>query len=386
MESVNPNTENASAQEDILFTEYQIGPFTTGNRIVMPPMSRTRSGKGSVATDMMAEYYRQRASAGLIITEATQISQQGQGYAWTPGIYTPEQVESWKKVTQAVHQEGGVIFAQLWHTGRVSHNSLQPNNQSPVSCTAKLAEGVTVFIDPEGKGPEGGVGGMVQHSEPRALSIPEIQEVIRDYATAAKNAIAAGFDGVELHGANGYLINQFLVSQVNDRTDAYGGTLENRLRFMKEATQAVAEAIGKEKVGVRLSPLITLRGTIDDKPEETYLAAVKALNDMGIEFIHIAEAEWEDAPIMDVALKQAFRKAFSGTMIYSGKYTKERADEALQQGWADMIGFGRPFIANPDLPSRLKHGHPLTEGNPATYFGGGAEGFIDYPAFEEATV
>ncbi len=218
---------------------------------------------------------------------------------------------------------------------------------------------------------------MIQHSAPRELSIPEIQAIVADYAAAARNAIAAGFDGVELHGANGYLIEQFIDSQTNQRTDAYGGTLEKRLRFLKEVTTAVADAIGKERVGVRQAPLTTLMGAIDDNPEETYIAAARLLQDIGVAYIHIAEADWDNAPVMPLAFKQAYREAFKGTLIYAGKYTKERAEEALAQGWADLVAFGRPFIANPDLPYRLEQDIPLNAPDNRTFFGGGAVGYTD---------
>ncbi|MFH2639333.1 alkene reductase [Klebsiella aerogenes] len=362
----------------MLFDHYSLQALSLNNRIVMPPMTRSRAGAGDVATDQMAEYYAQRASAGLIISEGTQISQQGQGYAWTPGIYNEAQIAGWKKVTSAVHQTGGKIFAQLWHVGRVSHTVLQPGNAAPVSSSAIQAEGVKVFVDVEGRGPENGVGEMVQHSMPRALTREEIPTIIEQYAQAARNAMAAGFDGVELHGANGYLINQFIDSRENQRTDEYGGSLTNRLRFLKEVAQAVADAIGKEKLGIRLAPLTTLMGSKDDTPEATYLAAASVLNDIGIAYIHIAEADWDDAPVMPAAFKEALRQVFRGTMIYSGKYTVERAEEALAKGWADLIGFGRPFIANPDLPYRLQHNLPLNQPIREQFFGGGKEGYLDY--------
>lgn len=346
----------------------------------MPPMTRSRSDAGEIANTLMAEYYAQRASAGLIVSEGTQISRQGQGYAWTPGIYTAEQVAGWKKVTDAVHAKGGIIFAQLWHVGRVSHTSLQKNGQAPVAPSAIVAPGVKVFVDLEGKGPEGGAGSMVQHSDPRELSISEIGAIVEDYTRAARNAIAAGFDGVELHGANGYLIEQFMDSQTNLRTDAYGGSLENRLRFLREVVTAVAGAIGKERVGLRQAPLTTLMGAVDDHPEETYIAAAKMLDGIGIAYIHIAEADWDNAPVMPVAFKEAYRQAFKGTLIYAGKYTKARAEEALEKGWADLIAFGRPFIANPDLPFRLAHDITLNEPDRDTFFGGNAKGYTDYPA------
>ncbi|EGT4255116.1 alkene reductase [Citrobacter amalonaticus] len=364
----------------MLFDHYALNALPLKNRIVMPPMTRSRAGAGDVATDMMADYYAQRASAGLIISEGTQISQQGQGYAWTPGIYSDAQIAGWKKVTDAVHKAGGKIFAQLWHVGRVSHTVLQPGGAAPVSSSAIQAPGVKVFVDVEGRGPENGIGEMVQHDMPRALTLEEIPAIVNDYAQAARNAIAAGFDGIELHGANGYLINQFIDSQANLRDDEYGGSLQNRLRFMREVVTAVSAAIGKERVGIRLAPLTTLMGSKDDTPEATYLAAASVLNELGIAYIHIAEADWEDAPVMPAAFKEALRIIFHGTLIYSGKYTKARAEEALTNGWADLIGFGRPFIANPDLPHRLKNDLPLNAPIKEKFFGGGKEGYLDYPA------
>jgi N-ethylmaleimide reductase len=368
----------------MLFQAYTLQDLKLQNRIVMPPMTRSRAATGEVATPLMAEYYGQRASAGLIISEGTQISRQGQGYAWTPGIYTPAQIEGWKQVTRAVHEKGGLIFAQLWHVGRVSHTSLQENGQAPVAPSVVVAEGVNVFVDAEGKGSATGKGVMAQHSTPRELTVPEIHQIVQDYAQAARNAIAAGFDGVELHGANGYLIEQFLDSQTNLRTDAYGGSLENRLRFLKEVVTAVADAIGRARVGVRQAPLTTLMGAVDDNPEETYIAAARILDELGVAYIHIAEADWEDAPVMPVAFKEAYRKAFRGTLIYAGKYTVARAQEALAKGWADLIAFGRPFIANPDLPMRLENNLSLNEADRTTFFGGDTRGYTDYPVYATA--
>ena len=363
----------------MLFTPYRLGALELPNRVVMPPLTRSRAAQGNVPTPLMATYYAQRASAGLIISEGTQISPQGQGYAWTPGIHSPEQIEGWKQVTAAVHAAGGRMFAQLWHVGRISHVDLQPGDAAPVSSSALLAEGVKVFVDPEGKGPEAGVGGMVQHSLPRALTEAEIAAVVQDFARAARNALEAGFDGVELHAANGYLINQFIDSQANNRTDGYGGSLQNRLRFLKEVTEAVIAVVGKDRIGVRLAPLTTLNGAVDDTPQATYLAAAKLLGDLGVAYIHIAEVDWDDAPEMPVAFKEALRIIYSGTLIYAGKYTAEKAEAALAAGWADLIGFGRPFVANPDLPYRLKHVLALNTPDASTLFGGGAKGFTDYP-------
>ncbi|WP_028452386.1 alkene reductase [Chitinilyticum aquatile] len=356
-----------------LFSSFKLGPATLANRIVMPPMTRSRASQpGDIANALMAEYYAQRASAGLIISEGTQISPLGKGYAWTPGIYSPAQIAGWRLSTDAVHAAGGVIFAQLWHVGRVSH----PDNlggMQPVSASAIRANGVRVFVERDGE------AGFVETAEPRALDKAEIRAIIAEYAQAARNAMAAGFDGIELHGANGYLINQFLDSESNARDDEYGGCLENRLRFLHEVTSAVADAIGAERVGVRLAPLTTLNGTVDANPEETYTAAAAMLGELGIAYLHIAEADWDDAPPMPASFRQALRRAFPNAIIYAGKYTAERAAQALEEGWADLIGFGRPFVANPDLPARLRAGLPLAEHNPATLFGGGASGLTDYP-------
>lgn len=366
----------------MLFTPYRLGTLELPNRIVMPAMTRSRAASGNVPTALMAEYYAQRASAGLIVTEGTQISQQGQGYAWTPGIHSPEQVAGWRRVADAVHAAGGRIFAQLWHVGRVSHVSLQPGGMAPVSSSPLVAEGVKVFIDPEGKGPQAGAGEMVQHSAPRVLSEAEIAQVVQDFAAAARNAVDAGFDGVELHGANGYLINQFIDSQANTRTDGYGGSLPNRLRFLHEIAEAVIAMVGAERVGVRLAPLTTLQGAVDDTPQATYLGTAKLLDELGVAYLHIAEADWEDAPDMPAAFREALRMIYRGTLIYAGKYTRERAEAALRNGWADLIGFGRPFVANPDLPARLRHGWPLAVPDGSRFFGGTAAGYTDYPVVD----
>lgn len=363
-----------------LFESFRLGGLALPNRIVMPPMTRARAGTKGVPTALMAEYYRQRAGAGLIVTEGTQISPEGQGYAWTPGIHTPEQLRGWQQVTAAVHEAGGRIFAQLWHVGRLSHVSLQPGGAAPLAPSALVADGVQVFIDPDRLGAEAAQGRKVQHSAPRALETGEIEDIVGQFAQAACNAIAAGFDGVELHGANGYLVEQFIDSGSNCRTDRYGGSLANRLRFLQEVAQAVVAAVGPERVGVRLSPLTSLQGTVDETPQATYLAAARLLDEIGVAYIHIAEADWDDAPPMPPAFREALRLVYRGAMIYSGHYDRARAEEALARGWADLIGFGRPFIANPDLPRRLQTGARLQEGDPATYFGGGARGYIDYPA------
>ena len=365
-----------------LFQPFQLGRLVLPNRIVMPPMTRARAAPGEVPTDLMAQYYRQRASAGLIVAEGTQISRQGQGYAWTPGIYAPVQVEGWRKVTDAVHHAGGRIFAQLWHVGRLSHVSLQPDGLSPVAPSAISAPGVQVFIDPLQIGAEFGHAEKVQHSAPRALTTAEVGTLVREFAVASSNALAAGFDGVEIHGANGYLINQFLDSGANQRTDNYGGSLRNRLRFLEEITQAVVAVVGPDRVGVRVSPMTTMQGTGNATSESTYLAAARMLDQMHVAYLHIAEADWDDAPMMSSAFKEAVRLLYKGALIYTGNYDRDKADQALAQGWADMIGFGRLFIANPDLPRRLLLGAPLSLGDKRRYFGGGSEGYVDYAALE----
>ncbi|MBD9629879.1 alkene reductase [Pseudomonas sp. PDM19] len=364
-------TTNASP----LFQSYSLGGLELPNRIVMPPMTRSRASQpGDVPNELMAEYYAQRAGAGLIVSEGTWISPLGKGYAWTPGIHTPAQVAGWRKVTQAVHAAGGRIFAQLWHVGRLSHISLL-DGQSPVSSSAMQAEGVNVFV-----AESDGTPGFVQASKPHALKVEEIQVIVDEYRQAARNAMAAGFDGVELHAANGYLVNQFIDSNANDRTDQYGGSLENRLRFLAEVAQALVEGTGdKSRVGIRLAPLTTLNGCSDADPETTYLAAARLLGEIGVGYIHIAEADWDDAPHMPLEFKRRLREVFPGALIYAGKYTAERATAALNEGWADLIAFGRPFVANPDLPERLRLGAPLNTHQRETLFGGGAHGLTDYP-------
>ncbi|WP_095496937.1 alkene reductase [Paraferrimonas haliotis] len=361
-----------------LFKPLTLGKLTLKNRIVMPPMTRSRATQpGNSANDMMATYYAQRASAGLIVSEGTQISAMGQGYAWTPGIYTAEQIAGWRKVTDAVHQQGGAIFAQVWHVGRVTH----PDNiggEQPISSSALKAENVKVFIDNGNDEP-----GFVDVVEPRAMTKEDIKQVVEEYRQAALNAVEAGFDGVELHAANGYLINQFIDSQANQRTDEYGGSIENRLRFMAEVVSAMSEAIGADKVGVRLAPFTSLNGTVDDTPQATYEAAAKLLNELNVVYIHFAEVDWDDAPETPTSFKRAVRAAYDGVLIWAGRYDADKAEQALQDGYADMIGFGRPFIANPDLVSRIQNGYPLAQHNPDTLFGGAEAGLTDYPSYQK---
>jgi N-ethylmaleimide reductase len=359
-----------------LFKTIKLGKLSLKNRIVMPPMTRSRASQpGNIANQIMADYYAQRASAGLIITEGTQISAIGQGYAWTPGIYTPEQIVGWKKVTDAVHAKDGTIFAQLWHVGRVSH----PENiggEQPISSSELKAENVTVFIDTNTDEP-----GFVDVVEPRKMTKADIKQVIGEYRQAALNAIDAGFDGIELHAANGYLINQFIDSEANNRDDEYGGSIENRLRFLSEVVAAMVDVIGAERVGVRLAPFTSLNGTVDATPVETYTAAVALLNTHNVVYIHIAEVDWDDAPETPKTFKTAVREAYQGVLIYAGRYDHEKGTQAISDGVTDMVGFGRPFVANPDLPNRIKNGYPLATHNPETLFGGAEQGLIDYPKY-----
>ncbi|WP_417880665.1 alkene reductase [Vibrio sp.] len=359
-----------------LFTPIQFGDLTLNNRIVMPPMTRSRA-KDGCANAMMAEYYAQRAEAGLIISEGTQISQLGQGYAWTPGIYSPEQVQGWKLVTDAVHAKGGKIFAQLWHVGRVTHPS-NTGGVQPISSSEQAAKGVKVFIDEKDQ------PNFVDTVLPRAMTHDDIEHVKEEFHQAALNALEAGFDGVELHAANGYLVNQFIDSEANLRDDEYGGSTENRLRFLGEVVDQLVAVVGKERVGVRLAPFTCLNGTVDSDPETTYVEAAKLLNSKGIGYIHIAEVDWDDAPDTPISFKQNLRQAFDQTIILAGKYNPEKAQQALEQGFADMVAFGRPFVANPDLVTRIKNQYPLAEHNPDTLFGGAEQGLTDYPVYSEA--
>ncbi len=371
---------------DSLFQPLKLGRHILKNRVVLPPLTRSRSTQpGNIANELMATYYQQRAGAGFMISEGTQIEPRGQGYAWTPGIYTQEQIQGWRKVTDAVHREGNIIFAQLWHVGRVSHTSLQPKGAAPIAPSAIAADNVKVFIE---TGP--GAGALAEPSMPRALSTEEVKELVQLYAQAARNALAAGFDGVEIHCANGYLVNQFISQHSNQRDDEYGGSLHNRLRFLREVVTAVAAVVGTDCVGVRFAPLFAsttedrvYMGLLEDDPHTTYLEAVQVLEDIGIAYLSIAEADWDNAPELPADFRSAVRHAFSGRIIYAGRYTAERGVKTLDAGLGDLIAFGRPFIANPDLPQRIANGWPLNLVDPATMYGGTAQGYIDYPVYSE---
>ena len=356
-----------------LFSPYDLGGLTLANRIVMAPLTRNRVGPGLVPSQFAADYYAQRASAGLIITEATQVSQQAQGYQDTPGVYTPDQIAGWRKVTDAVHARGGRIFVQLWHVGRVSHVDLH-GGEAPVAPSAIRAETKTfvnnVFADV---------------SQPRALELEEIPSIVEDFRRAAANAIEAGFDGVEVHGANGYLLDQFLRETANVRTDAYGGSVENRARLLIEVTAAVASETGAQRTGVRLSPVSPASGIVpsgDEQPQFNHV--VESLDGLGIAFIHVVEGATgglRDAMPFDF---DALRQRFHSSYIANNGYDLELAKSRLGEGKADLFAFGHHFIANPDRVERLKSGAPLAQLNPATLYGGGAAGYTDYPAISGA--
>ncbi|MPT48361.1 MAG: alkene reductase [Sphingobium sp.] len=350
-----------------LFSTYDLGGLTLANRVVMAPLTRNRAGAGLVPSEYAAEYYAQRASAGLLITEATQVSPQAQGYQDTPGLYTPEQIAGWRKVTDAVHAKGGRIFVQLWHVGRISHVDLLGGN-APVAPSAIRAETKT-FVN----------NSFTDVSEPRALDLDEIPAIINSFRQAAANAITAGFDGVEVHGANGYLLDQFAKDGANQRTDIYGGSIENRARLMIEVTAAVAEEIGAHRTGIRLSPVSPSNGISSSNPQAQFDYIVARLDELGIAYIHVVEGATggprDIAPFDFPALRKAFRNSY----IANNGYDLPLAEAHLANGEADLVAFGRPFIANPDLVQRLQSGTALAQIDPATIYGGGAKGYIDYP-------
>ncbi len=365
-----------------LFDPTSAGALQLANRIVMAPLTRNRS-PNAVPPAIVATYYAQRASAGLLITEATAISHQGQGYADVPGLYAPEQLAAWKRVTDAVHAAGGRIVVQLWHVGRVSHVDLQPGGAAPVAPSAITAKTKTVLI-------RDGQPVFVDTSAPRALEAAEIPGIVDDYRRAALAAVNdAGFDGVEIHGANGYLIDQFLKTGSNQRSDAYGGTIENRARFLLEVTQAVAGAIGGGRTGIRLSPVTPANDASDDDATALFTHVVQGLAPMGLAYLHLIEGstggprELPDRPFDYAALKAAYRAAGgqAAWMVNNG-YDKALAEQAVADG-ADLVAFGRPYISNPDLVRRLRKNAPLAKPDRATFYGGGAAGYTDYPTLDE---
>ena len=356
-----------------LFDPLQLGKLQLPNRLLMAPMTRSRASAEGVVTDRTAEYYRQRSGAGLIISESIQPSVIGQGYTFTPGLHTPEQVEGWRGVTDAVHHAGGRIVAQLTHTGRIGHPSLYPNGELPVAPSA-VASGEQLFS----------LEGMLDHPVPRELTIEDIRTTVTDVATAARNAIDAGFDGVELHGANGYLIHQFLADNTNLRTDAYGGTVENRIRFAVEVATAVADVIGADRTGIRLSPGSPFNHMEERDPAPVYLALLDALAQQHLAYVHLVE-------VGDRDLTTQLRAAWPGTLILNPHpapdafpASPEAASAAVESGVADAAALATLWLANPDLDARVRAGGPYNTPDPATFYGGGDAGYTDYPTLDRA--
>lgn len=361
----------------MLFEPLMLGERPLANRIVMAPMTRSRTDQpGDRPNSMMATYYRQRARAGMIVSEGAPISPVGRGYSLTPGIYTQAQIEGWKQVTDAVHEEGGTIFIQLWHVGRRSHSSI--SGEQPVSASAtKVPDQVY------GPLPEGGYG-MIETETPRAMTLQDIQETIDQFVQASKNALQAGFDGVEIHAAHGYLFDSFLRLSSNQRTDQYGGDQENRMRFLLETLQALVDTVGGDKVAVRLSPHV-MEGFAETDPEieAVVLKAMESMQSMNLAYVHFSEniSSHQEVP---EAFRQAVRRCYTNPVMVAGKLTKERATELLEKGYVDLVAFGTAFISNPDLVARLEHNRPLAEFDQdarLTLYGGGEQGYIDYPAY-----
>ncbi len=358
-----------------LFTPVRLGRYELANRIVMAPLTRNRAGAGNVPQTMHAEYYAQRASAGLIITEATQASPQGIGYPGTPGIHTPEQIAAWRRVTDAVHDQGGRIFLQIWHVGRISHPSLQRDHALPVAPSAIRPAG-DAFTE---TGPQ-------RYVTPRALTRDEIPGIVASFRQGAANAIEAGFDGVEIHGANGYLLDQFLRDGSNRRTDRYGGSIENRARLLLEVVDAAAAEIGADRVGVRLSPINSFNSMSDSDPDVTFGYVAHQLSERGLAYLHVVETDFAGASGENHYHRDALREAYRGTYIANGGYDQARARLAIQTGTADLVSFGAPYVANPDLVERFALDAPLNKPDPATFYGGDERGYIDYPFLDEATL
>ncbi len=352
-----------------LFSPIKIGNYNLKNRIFMAPMTRCRSLENNVANNMMAHYYAQRASAGLIITEATQISTQGIGYPYTPGIHTADQVKGWKKVTKAVHEKGGTIFLQLWHVGRISHPAYH-NGDLPVAPSAIKPSGSIYTYE-----------GMKEFVTPRALTLDEIKTVVQEYVTGAKNAMEAGFDGVEIHGANGYLIDQFLRDGTNCRDDGYGGSVENRARFLFEIVKGISSAIGSDKTGVRLSPSGTFNDMKDSDPEKHFSYICEKLNAFDLAYLHIIDALAGDIRHgANVVVLSVLRAAYKGILIVNGAYDQERGNLAIKNGEADAVAFGALFLANPDLPERFKENTELNTPNADCFYTQDEKGYLDYPS------
>jgi len=371
---------NADISVSKLFSPVQVGPYKLAHRVVMAPLTRMRSDPGDIPNDMMMEYYSQRATkGGLIITEATPVSIRGYGYAKAPGIYSDKQIAGWKKITDAVHAKAGYIFMQLWHVGRQSSVELQPQGDAPVAPSAVKAEGHAYTEN-----------GPVPFSMPRALEMDEIPAIIEEFRTGAMRAKAAGFDGVELHGANGYLPDQFLQDGSNKRTDAYGGPIENRARLMLELTEALVSVWGGDKVGVRIAPSGSYGSMSDTTPDATFGYLADQMNKFGLAYLHVVEPRVYGAEVLEegkppIAAEQ-LRKIFKGTIIVAGGFKHESADAILENGFADLVAFGRDFISNPDLPARMERGLPLNSYDRDSFYGGDHRGYIDYPFYNGQTL
>ncbi|TQF26750.1 N-ethylmaleimide reductase [Bradyrhizobium sp. UNPF46] len=370
---------------EALFRPLQVGPYKLAHRVALAPLTRMRAERESFAPrPLNAEYYAQRATpGGLIIAEASPVLSHGRGNPATPGIYSQAQIAGWRKVTDAVHAKGGIIFLQLWHVGRVSHSSFH-GGELPVSASA-------IPIKAEGMKAMTADGKIADYETPRALETEEVKGIVEAFRQGAKNALAAGFDGVEIHGANGYLLEQFLQSRSNQRTDQYGGSIENRARLLLEVTQAAIDVWGANRVGVRLSPYGIANDSGEPDPMPLYTHVVKALDKLGLAYLHFieprssgsgrAEVNWQNVPSAMVL----FRPLYSGVLMTAGGFTGETANAAIADGHADIIAFGRIFISNPDLPRRLQHGYPITPYNRATFYGGEEKGYTDYPVYDELT-
>lgn len=360
-------------KEKNLFSETKLGAITAKNRIMMAPLTRNRAAAGNIPQAMNVEYYRQRATAGVIITEATQVSPQGVGYPNTPGIHSAEQVAGWKKVTDAVHKEGGKIILQLWHVGRISHPSMQPDNALPVAPSAIKPEGEAVTYE-----------GMKPYVEPHALTKDEIRDILEQYKIATENAKAAGFDGVEVHAANGYLIDQFLRDASNNRNDEYGGSIENRYRFLGEVLGTVMYAWDAQHVGVRLSPENTFNSITDSDPQKLFNYVTEQLGRINLAYLHIVEGDMVNGSRkLDYV---SFKNNFSGHYMANFAYNFDKAQQAIKEGLADSVAFGALYIANPDLVERFKLGAELNTPNPETFYGGDEVGYIDYPFLQKEAV
>lgn len=379
------NQEDGAVVADGLFEPLRVGAITVPNRIFMAPMTRLRAEEpGDVPTALMAEYYGQRASAGLIITEATDISPQARGYAGSPGIYTEEQIEGWRTVTHTVHQNGGLCAVQIWHTGRNSHTSLQPGNGAPVAPSAIHSHSRTSLKDTAGNVVR------VETSMPRALETEEVSKIVQDFGSAVRNARRSGFDLVELHGAHGYLLHQFFSPASNHRTDKYGGSVENRARFLLDVVDAAIAAWNADRIAIRLFPSGPFQGILssmgpqdqDSESHDDYLYLLGELSRRKLAYLHLSEPDWTGGVPMEARYRQAIRSTYPGVIVGAGSYSTEKAVNMLRAGYVNAVAFGRPYIANPDLVARLKNKSPLNEADKATFYGGNAKGYTDYPLLD----